>query len=58
MQLMLSCGDKKEPAGQLSTQLPCERTKPAKQPVHCSWLMVEATLNPGIPQEVHFEGQA
>ena len=36
VQVRLSCGETKVPVGQLATHLPCERTKPGKQPLHCS----------------------
>ena len=42
---------------QFSTQLPFERTKPGRQPVHCSSLTVEATLKFGILHDVHFAPQ-
>jgi hypothetical protein len=48
---------RKVPDGQLATQVPLERTKPGRHPVHCNWLTVDATLKLGILQEVHFEGQ-
>jgi hypothetical protein len=57
VQVKLSCGERKVPDGQLSTHRPLDRTKPGRQPLHCNWLMVDATLKLGIPQEVHFDGQ-
>lgn len=53
----LSVEEMKFPVGQLSTHWPPERTKPGRQPVHCSWLTVDATLKLGILQPVHLEGQ-
>lgn len=36
---------------------PFDRTKPGRHAAHCNWLIVDATLKLGIPQEVHFAGQ-
>lgn len=54
----LSWGEMNVPAGQPLTQFPWERTKPGKQPVHCNWLTVEATLKPVISHAVHLAPQA
>lgn len=57
VQVILSVGETKFPVGQLSMHWPPDRTKPGRQPVHCSWLTVEATLKLGILQDVHLNGQ-
>jgi hypothetical protein len=53
----LSLGDRNVLEGQLSMQVPLERTKPGRQPVHWSWSTVDATLKLGMPQAVHLDGQ-
>lgn len=53
----LSCCDTKVPDGQLSTHFPSDKKNPGKQPVHCTWSMVEATLKLGILHEVHLAPQ-
>ena len=53
----LSDGFKNVPVGQLSTHVLLESTFPGRQPVHCSWFTVDATLKFGILQDVHFDGQ-
>jgi hypothetical protein len=55
--VMLSVGDRKVPAGQLSVHVPLDRTKLGRQAVHVNWLTVEATLKFGMPHAVHLEGQ-
>jgi hypothetical protein len=54
---VLSVGSANVPEGQDPTHLPPLRTRPGRQPVHCSWSTVEPTLKPGILHPVHFEGQ-
>lgn len=58
VQVKLSWGDRNVPEGQLSRHFPLERTEPGRQPVHCSWSTVEATLKFGILHDVHFAPQA
>jgi hypothetical protein len=53
----LSFGERKFPDGQLPTQEPFDNTNPGRHVAHCNWLMVDATLKLGIPQEVHLAGQ-
>ena len=38
-------------------QEPFDSTNPGRHVAHCSWLIVDATLKLGIPQEVHLAGQ-
>jgi hypothetical protein len=58
VQVTLSLEETNVPVGQLVTHFPCERKNPGKQPVHCCWPIVDATVKFGIPQEVHFGAQA
>ena len=57
-QVTLSLGSRKVPVGQVSMHLPWESTKPGKQPEHCTWSIVDATLKLEYLQLVHLEGQA
>ena len=50
----LSWGETKVPDRQASMH----RKDPGRQPVHWSWLTVDATLKFGILHEVHFAPQA
>lgn len=58
VQVVLFSDETNDPEGQLATHVPFERKDPGRQPVHCSWLTVEAVVNPGISHEVHFAPQA
>lgn len=57
-QLVLFSDEMNDPEGQLATHVPFERKDPARQPVHCSSLTVEAVVKPDISHEVHFAPQA
>lgn len=54
----LSVGERNVPVGQLDMHFPPESTKPDRQPVHCAWSIVEATVKFGIWQVVHLGPQA
>ena len=58
MQVRLSRGSTKLPAGHDSRHLPLESTKPGRHWVQANLSMVEACVNPGIPHVVHFAGHA
>lgn len=58
MQVKLSRGSTKVPAGQDSTHLSFESTNPGRHSVHVSLSIVEAAVKPGMPHVVHLAGHA